>query len=190
MEHFQEIGAGGQAGLSAGSGGISRGNLRSDQEGEFTHTGCLSLATSLGAGSAPSARPDLAAAPPSARGPSLPGVPTSQQGPPAADYGPPALGRAHPCLRLATTGRGGQPALLTRPDPGGGLSAHPPLPSTGPGLRPHSPQRRAPADRQSRRRARSSRSIGSSEARRRTTTPRSSRAPRGTVGSTALVLQQ
>ncbi|CAO2606306.1 hypothetical protein LEMLEM_LOCUS12841 [Lemmus lemmus] len=44
-----------------------------------------------------------------------------------------------------------------------------------------------PADRQSRRRARSSRS---SDERRWTTTPRSLRAPRGTVGSAAVLLRQ
>lgn len=115
------------------------------------------------------------------------GAPTSQRGPPGADRGPPALRPAHPCQRLETAARQAWPVHAPRP----GWRAH----DIGPFSRAHRPGlglthrsgARPPADRQSRRRARSSRS---SDERRRTTTPRSLRAPRGTVGSAVAMLRQ
>lgn len=128
----------------------------------------------------PSCGPSQARGGPVSQG--FPPPPTSQRGPSAADCGPPPLPPAHPCLQLATAARAA--GLFKHP---GWLTTQPPLPGADTRPRPHSPQRRAPADRQSRRRARSS---PSNAARRWTTTPRSPRAPRGTVGSAAAVLRQ
>lgn len=144
------------------------------------HAGRHSLLSSLGVNSAP---PGLAG-PPTLAGPQPPRDPDIAAEPFCSRPRPTHSPTSAPLSAAGDFGPDGLPGLLTRPGRSSWLKTQPPLSGTQtrPQLQPHSPQRRAPADRQSRRRARSSRC---NAARRRTTTPRSPRAPRGTVGSAA-----
>jgi hypothetical protein len=126
-------------------------------------------------------------APPTLAGPQPPRDPDIAAGPFRSTPRPTRSPTSAPLSAVGDFGPDGQPGLLTRPGRSSRLKTQPPLSGAQPRPQQHSPQRRAPADRQSRRRARSSRC---NAARRRTTTPRSPRAPRGTVGSAATELRQ
>lgn len=113
-----------------------------------------------------------------------PGVPDVAAGPSRSRPRPTRCPSSHPCQRLTTALRPAWPVHAPWP----GRRAHDTAPSPGrTDTAWASLTAAARARRQSRRRARR---CCSSNERRRTTTPRSPRAPRGTVGSSAAELRQ